>query len=62
MLQVFHMDVAKIDREVAHVAMVVHVCYKGLLPMFHLCFPDVCFKCVYLDVIYVSHICGMCFI
>jgi hypothetical protein len=38
---------------------VVHVCCKGLLPMFHLCFPDTCCKCVYLDVAYVSHICCM---
>ena len=28
MLQVFHMDVAKIDHDVTHVAMVVHVCCK----------------------------------
>jgi hypothetical protein len=32
------MDIAKVDRDVAYVAMVVHVCCKGLLPMFHLCF------------------------
>jgi hypothetical protein len=37
-LQVFQMHVAKVDWDVAYVAMVVHVCYKGLLPMFHLCF------------------------
>jgi hypothetical protein len=30
MLQVFHMDVAKLDRDVAYVAMVVHVCCKRL--------------------------------
>ena len=28
----------------------------------HLCFPDACCKCVYLDVAYVSHIRCMCFI
>jgi uncharacterized CHY-type Zn-finger protein len=28
MLQVFHMDIAKIDRDVAHVAMVVHAYCK----------------------------------
>ena len=38
MLQVFHVDVAKVDRDVAHVAMVVHVCCKLLFPMFNLCF------------------------
>jgi hypothetical protein len=53
------MDNAKVDRDVA---MVVHVCYKGLLPMFHLCFPNACCKYVYIDVAYVSHIRCMCFI
>jgi hypothetical protein len=31
-------DVAKVDQDVAYIAMVVHVCCKCLLPMFHLCF------------------------
>jgi hypothetical protein len=35
MLQVFHMDVAKVDRDVAYVAMVVHVCCKLLSPMYY---------------------------
>jgi hypothetical protein len=38
MLQVFHTDVAKTDRDVAYVAMIVHVCCKHLSPMFHLFF------------------------
>jgi hypothetical protein len=29
---------AKVHRDVAYVAMVLHVCCKDLLPMFHLCF------------------------
>jgi hypothetical protein len=58
----FQMDVVKVDPDVAYVAMVVHVCCKGLLPMFHLCFLDACCKCVYLNVVYVSHKCCMCFI
>jgi hypothetical protein len=33
--QVFYTDVAKVDRDVAYVAMVVHVCCKRLFPMFH---------------------------
>ena len=53
----FHMDVAKIDRDVAHVAMVVHICCKRPFQMFHLLFSDVCCKFAYLDVAYVSHIC-----
>jgi hypothetical protein len=28
MLQVFHMDVAKVDLDVAHVAMAMHICLK----------------------------------
>ena len=38
MLQVFHMDIAKVDRDVAYVAMVVHLCCKCLFPMFHMFF------------------------
>jgi hypothetical protein len=33
---VFHVDVAKVDRDVAYVAMVIHVCCKRLFQMFHL--------------------------
>ena len=32
----FHIDVAKVDQDVAYVAMVVQVCCKLLFPMFHL--------------------------
>ena len=53
MLQVFYMDVAKVDWDVAYVVMVVHVCCKRLSPIFHLCFWTYCYKCVYLDVAYV---------
>jgi hypothetical protein len=38
MFQVFHAEVAKVDRDVAYVAIVEHVCCKLLFPMFHLCF------------------------
>jgi hypothetical protein len=31
---VFHMDVTKVDRNVAYVAMVVHVCFKLLFHCF----------------------------
>jgi hypothetical protein len=37
MLQVF-VDVAKVDRDVVYLEMVVHVCCKHLSPMFHLFF------------------------
>jgi hypothetical protein len=59
MFQVFHADVAKADRDVAYVAMIIHVCCKCLFPMF---FTDVYCKYGYLDVAYVSHKCCKCFI
>jgi hypothetical protein len=57
---VFYMDVAKVDRDVAHVATVIHVCCKRLFQRFHLFFSNICCKCVYLDVAYVSHISCKC--
>jgi hypothetical protein len=38
MLQVFYVDVAKLDRDVAYVAMVVHVCCNLLFLIFDLFF------------------------
>jgi hypothetical protein len=32
---VFQMDVAKVDCDVAYLAMVIHVCCKGILQMMH---------------------------
>ena len=52
MLQVFYMDVVKVDWDVAHVAMVVQVCCKCLFSMFYLCFQTYVVRCVYLDVAY----------
>jgi hypothetical protein len=31
-------DVAKVDRDIAYVAIVAHICCKGMFLMFHLCF------------------------
>jgi hypothetical protein len=56
------LDVSKVDRGVASVAMTVYICCKGLLPMFYLSFQTYDIKCVYLNVAYVSHIYCMCFI
>jgi hypothetical protein len=53
---VFHTDVIKVDRDVAYVAMVVHVCYKRLSLMFHLFSRHVLQVCFFY-VAYVSHIC-----
>jgi hypothetical protein len=66
---VFHMDDAKVDRDVAYVAMVVHLCCKHLLLMFHLFFICMLQECLsgycicfihmlqvfYLDVAYVCN-------
>jgi hypothetical protein len=38
MFQVFRINVAKVDWDVAYVAMIVHVCCKCLFPMFHVFF------------------------
>jgi hypothetical protein len=44
MLQVFHLDVAKVDMDVAYVAMTIHACFKSMFQVFHL-FSDVRYKC-----------------
>jgi hypothetical protein len=41
MLQVFHVHIAKIDRDVAYVAMVIHICGKCLFQIFQLFQTDV---------------------
>jgi hypothetical protein len=51
-----HTDVAKAYQDVAYVVIIVHVRCKRMSLMFHLFFSDVCCKCVYLDVAYISHI------
>jgi hypothetical protein len=38
MLQVFHADVAKVDRDVAYLVMTIHICCKRLFQMFYLFF------------------------
>jgi hypothetical protein len=67
MLQVFHLDVAKVDCDVAHVAIAIDVCFKCMFQTFHLFFHTfiasisygccICFICMlqlfYLDVAYV---------
>ena len=51
----FQMDVAKVDRDVSYVVIVVRVCCKLLFPMFHLFFRCM-LRVLYLDITYVSHI------
>jgi hypothetical protein len=44
---VFHMDVAKVNRDVVYVAMVVHVSCKLFVPYGLVIFPNVFCKCVF---------------
>jgi hypothetical protein len=54
---VFHMDVAKVDQNVAYVAKCfLEACCKRLFKIFHL-FQMYVASVFYLDVVYVSHIC-----
>ena len=61
MLQMFYMDVAKVDRDIAYLqwlyTYVASVCSQCFI-----CFSDVYCKCVYPDIVYASHICCKCFI
>jgi hypothetical protein len=43
-LQVFHVDVVKVDRDVAHGAMAIHVCFEVYVPNVS-SVSDVCCKC-----------------
>jgi hypothetical protein len=33
--KLFQMDVAKVDRDVAYIAIIIHVCFKCMFQMFH---------------------------
>jgi hypothetical protein len=35
---VSYMDVVKVDQDVVHIAMAIHICCKSLFKMFHLLF------------------------
>jgi hypothetical protein len=59
---VFHMDVAKIDWDVAYIAMAIYVCCKCLFQVFHMFFQTHVAIMFYLGVTYVSHICCKYFI
>jgi hypothetical protein len=56
MSQVFHMDVAKVNQDVAYVAMAIYACCKCLFQMFHL-FIRSMLHAFYVDAAYVSRIC-----
>jgi hypothetical protein len=44
MLQVFHLDVVKVDLDVAYVVMAIYACFKRMFQVFQL-FLVVCYKC-----------------
>jgi hypothetical protein len=52
-LQVFHVDVAKVDQDVAYVVMVIHVCCKCLFQMFQLF--QTYGTCVFIWVLHMFH-------
>jgi hypothetical protein len=60
LLQVFHIDVAKVDRDVAYIAMAIYVYCEPLFQMFYFFFGRM-LQVFYLDVVYISHICCKCF-
>jgi hypothetical protein len=62
MLQMLYIDVAKVDRDVTHVVMAIHICFKCMFQMFHLLQTNVasvssgCYKsrsgcCIYIHVV-----------
>jgi hypothetical protein len=61
MLQIFHIDVAKVDG-MLHMLQRLYTMLQTSVPNISSVFSDVCCKCVYLDVVYVAHISCKCFI
>ena len=66
MLQMLHIDVAKVDQNAAHIVMDIHVCFKCIFQIFHLFQTNVasvlsrCWKsrsgcCIYM------HVASICF-
>jgi hypothetical protein len=63
MLQLLHMDVIKVDRDVAHAAYVCKCFQCYVASVLKKMFSGICCdKCFYLDVAYVSHTCCKCFV
>jgi hypothetical protein len=56
MLQMFYLDVAKLDLDVAYVAVNIHSCFKRMFQVFHL------FQMYVASVSSVSDVCCKCFI
>jgi hypothetical protein len=59
---VFYIDVAKVDRDVTHIAMVVHICFNYIFQMFYLFQTSVATGCcIYIVFQLFSYICCKCF-
>jgi hypothetical protein len=53
-----YIDVAKIDRDVAHVVMAIHVCFKYMFHLFHANVASILFGyCIYMHVASISFKC-----
>jgi hypothetical protein len=48
MLQVFYVDIAKVDWNVAYVASVLEACCKHLFKKYFICFLDVCMQAFFI--------------
>jgi hypothetical protein len=65
---VLHMDIGKVDRDVAHIAIAIHVCCKRLFKVYHLFFRrityvvSVLFGCCICFHTNVASVCSKCFI
>jgi hypothetical protein len=69
---VLYIDVTKVDRNVAHVLMAIHVCFKCMFQMFHLfqmyvasvlsrCCKNISECCIYMHVASICFKCFRCF-
>jgi hypothetical protein len=72
MLPVFYIDVAKVDRDVAHVAITIYVCFKCMFQIFHMfqmyvasvsfgCCRSKYGSCIYMHVASICFKCFTCF-
>ena len=55
MLEVFHVDVEKVDRDVADVGSLLEACCKRFFKMFHL--SDVCVQAFFIWMLHMFHTC-----
>ena len=52
----FHVDVEKVDRDVADVGSLLEACCKRLFKMFHL-FSDICLQAFFIWILHMFHTC-----